>query len=214
MAKKNRVLGGFLQATNYLNSHLNSDEVPLYRAHLSWIPIFVHQIPFLLFGGIIGGIVWAITNNFLIGLAVYIAFSIIGIFSQIGLIYRNISTDILITNHGLHSKKKLIAVADDRFTRHQYINDVELDFHGIFQRMFEYGTCTVPTIGDTDSTYIFKNLAKPETFKQAMRAIRTKYGNGSSLPFEGQVNQQQTQLEMDKQTNEENSSRRRRKKDK
>lgn len=173
-----RVYKGFLQTTGYLNSHLNVDEVPLYRAHLSWIPVFIHQIPFMLAGGAIGGLVWGLMNDFLLGFGIYTLAFVIGMISQIPQVYANIATDILITNQGVHSKKKLVAVQDDKFTQHQYLNDVELDYRSVFQRIFEYGTVKVVTIAGSDENYEFKNLAKPATFKQAVRAIKNKYPDG------------------------------------
>ena len=50
MAKEstNRVAKGYLQTTRYFNNSLNPGEEMLYRAHLSWIPVFVWQIPFMM----------------------------------------------------------------------------------------------------------------------------------------------------------------------
>lgn len=173
----NRMKKGFLQATNYLNSHLNPGEIALYRAHLSWIPIFIHQIPFMLVGGIIGGLVWGITNDFLIGSAIFIIAGIIGVLSQIPQCYKNIATDILITSQGVHSKTKLIAVEDDQFTGYGYINDAELNYHSIIQRFLQYGEVKISTVSGTEDDYVFKNLAKPMTFKRACRAAQQRFLN-------------------------------------
>lgn len=168
---------GFLQATNYLNSHLNQDEFPLYRAHLSWIPVFIHQVPFMLVGSVIGGAVWGILGDFFLGCGIALIAWVIGFLSQIGQIYRNIATDILLTNQGLHSKHKLFAVEDDQFSRYGYFNDAVLDYNSILQRLFQYGDVEVNTIGD-GADYIFKSLAKPQAFKSAVRAAQQKYGMG------------------------------------
>lgn len=180
MAKNNgnRMQNGFLQATNYLNSHLNPGETPLYRAHLSWIPVFIHQIPFMLAGGLIGGLVWGITNDFFMGLLIFILAEVIGVLSQLPQCYRNIATDILITDQGIHSKKKLVAVEDDQFARFQFINDAELTYNSILQRILQYGQVEVSLISGSEDDYIFKNLAKPMTFKNALRAAQQRFING------------------------------------
>lgn len=168
---------GFLQATNYLNSHLNADEVPLYRAHLSWIPVFVHQVPFMILGGIIGGIVWGITGNFLLGCAIQLGAWGVGIVAQLHQIYKNIATDILLTNQGVHSKYKLFAVEDDQFTRYAYVNDAELSYNSVFQRLLEYGDVKISTISGADDDYTFKCVAKPMSLKRAVRAAQNKYNS-------------------------------------
>lgn len=181
---------GFLQATNYLNSHLNTDEVPIYRAHLSWIPVFVRQVPFMIIGGIVGGIAWGVTNDFLLGIFIQLVAWAIGAIAQIGQIYHNISTDILLTNQGIHSKRKLFAVEDDQFARYQYINDAELSYNSIFQRLLEYGDIEIITMGgrqsDDNSDYVFKCLAKPAALKAAVRAAQNKYNSNASMPIPSQ----------------------------
>lgn len=168
---------GFLQATNYLNSHLNSDEVPLYRAHLSWIPVFIHQVPFMILGGIIGGIAWGVTGDFILGCTIQLAAWGIGIIAQFHQIYKNIATDILLTNQGIHSKYKLFAVEDDQFTRYVYVNDAELSYNSIFQRLLEYGDIEISTISGSDDDYVFKCVAKPMSLKRAVRAAQNKYNS-------------------------------------
>lgn len=178
-APENKMMKGFLQATKYLNEHLNPGETPIYRAHLSWIPCFIHQIPFMLVGGIAGGVAWGITTDFFLGTAVFAGAWVLGVLSQLPQCYKNISTDILITNQGIHSKKKLFAVEDDQFSRYGYINDAELTYGTVFQRMFQYGQIKVSTVGGGgESNYEFKNLAKPATFKNALRAAQQKFGGG------------------------------------
>lgn len=168
---------GFLQATNYLNSHLNSDEVPLYRAHLSWIPVFVHQVPFMILGGIIGGIVWGVTGDFVLGCTIQLAAWGIGIIAQFHQIYKNIATDILLTNQGIHSKYKLFAVEDDQFTRYMYVNDAELSYNSVFQRLLEYGDIEISTISGEKDDYVFKCVAKPMSLKRAVRAAQNRYNS-------------------------------------
>lgn len=170
-----KMMKGFLQATKYLNTHLNADEYPLYRAHLSWIPVFFRQVPFILIGGIAGGITWGVVGDFFIGAAVFLAAWVIGLISQFHQIYKNIATDILLTNQGIHSKYKLFAVEDDQFSRYDYVNDATLSYDSIMQRLFEYGQIKIDTVG-TDANFEFSCLAKPKTLKAAVRAAQSKYG--------------------------------------
>lgn len=165
---------GFLQATKYLNEHLNPGEHPIFRAHLSWIPIFVRQIPFMLVGSLIGGVVGGVMGNLLIGVAIALGIWIIGALAQVGQIYKNIATDILLTNQGIHSKRKLFAVEDDQFSRYAVINDARLTYNSIFQRMFQYGDIEIETIGN-DANFEYKCLAKPMAFKQAVRAAQQRF---------------------------------------
>lgn len=173
---------GFLQATNYLNSHLNADEVPLYRAHLSWIPVFIRQVPFMIAGGIVGGVAWGITGDFMLGMTIQLVAWLIGIIGQANQIYRNISTDILLTNQGIHSKRKLFAVEDDQFSRYGYVNDAELTYNSVMQRMLEYGDVKISTMGGAvdDGDYVFKCVAKPMELKRAVRAAQQKYNSAMS----------------------------------
>lgn len=173
-------LKGFLQATRYLDSHLNNGEVPIYRAHLSWIPLCIHQIPFMLIGGVTGGLAWTISNSFITGSSITLMILIIGILSQLPQAYRNFTTDILLTNQGIHSKTKLIAVKDDQFTRHAYINDAELNYDTIWKRIFKYGDVDVTTLAGCDDSYHFDNLARPMLFKNAVREAQQKYSAGSN----------------------------------
>lgn len=182
-----RLKGGFLQATKYLNSHLNKGEYIIYRAHLSWIPCFINQIPFMLAGGIIGGIAWGVTDSFLVGSNVVMIATLLGILSQLPTIYRNIVTDIVITNQGLHSKHGLIMVQDDQFTPHNRINDAEIDINSIAQRVFRYANVSIVTIAGDDNGYEFKKLAKPHVFKQAVRQAGQTYGHGGGYPFDARA---------------------------
>lgn len=176
--KVNRMKKGFLQATNYLNTHLNEGEVPIYRAHLSWIPVFTRQIPFMIIGGILGGIAWGSTGDFVIGSGIFTGAFIIGALSQIHRIYVNIATDILLTNQGIHMKENLIAVENNKFARYNRINDAELNYRSILQRAFDYGDVAVITIGGApDDSYDFKGVAKAGVFQEAVRTAITKYNS-------------------------------------
>lgn len=180
---RRRLSKGFLQATKYLNSHLNSGEYIIYRAHLSWVPVFMNQVPFMLAGGLIGGIAWGITGSFLVGNNIQLIAFAIGLLCQCPQIYKNIVTDIVITNQGIHSKHGFIMVQDDQFTRHNYINDAEIDINSIWQRLFNYANVTITTIAGTDDIYEFQKLSKPHVFKQAVRQAQHTFGNGGT-PFD------------------------------
>ena len=184
---KNRVERGYLQTTKYFNNSLNPKEQMLYRAHLSWIPVFARQIPFMLIGGLAGGISWGVTANFMFGLSVFAGICIIGIISQFPRIWTNIGTDILITNQGLHAKRGVFVVKDDRFTRLNMLDDSDIDYATFFQRVFQYGNVEVKTVAGDDSFYNFKGLARPITFKNTLRAAQNKYLGSSTAPFERQA---------------------------
>ena len=184
---KTRVEKGYLQRTSYFNKHLNPDEKMLYRAHLSWIPVFAWQIPFMLIGGLAGGIAWGVTTSFLFGVSVFGGICILGIISQFPRIWNNIGTDILLTNQGLHSKRGVFIVKDDRFTRLNMLDDSDIDFATFFQQIFQYGNVEIKTIAGDGAFYDFKGLARPVTFKNTVRAAQNKYLSGSSAPFERQA---------------------------
>ena len=189
MAKEstNRVAKGYLQTTRYFNNSLNPGEEMLYRAHLSWIPVFVWQIPFMMAAGVFGGLAWGISTNFLLGVAVFIGIMIFGIISQFPRIWTNIGTDILLTNQGLHSKRGVFIVKDDRFTRLNMLDDSDIDYGSFFQRVFKYGNVEIKTIAGADAFYSFKGLARPVTFKNTVRAAQNKYVSGGGGTFEEQA---------------------------
>lgn len=176
MNDRRNIEKGYLQTTKYLNNSLNQNEQILYRAHLSWIPLFVRQIPFMLIGGIVGGVFAGISNNLLFGLLLFMGICFIGVLSQIPAILKNIGTDILLTNQGLHTKRGIIVVKDDRFSKLNMIDNSDIDYNSIFGRIFKYGNVEIRTIsGGADALYGFKNLARPATFKNSVRAAQQRF---------------------------------------
>ena len=137
--------------------------------------------------GVIGGLAWGISTNFWLGIAVFFVIMAAGIISQFRRIWTNIGTDILLTNQGLHSKRGVFIVKDDRFTRLNMLDDSDIDYGSFFQRVFKYGNVEIKTIAGADAFYSFKGLARPVTFKNTVRAAQNKYVSGGGGTFEEQA---------------------------
>ena len=170
---KTRVEKGYLQRTSYFNKHLNPDEKMLYRAHLSWIPVFAWQIPFMLIGGLAGGIAWGVTTSFLFGVSVFGGICILGIISQFPRIWNNIGTDILLTNQGLHSKRGVFIVKDDRFTRLNMLDDSDIDFATFFQQIFQYGNQATMNTGG------YQQRPQQQPISREKDTLHNRRGGGS-----------------------------------
>ena len=157
----------------YIDKQLVEDEDILYRAHLSWIPVILHIIPFAIIGSAVSGLLWSL---FGLGIAILglLLFILIGFISQTGRIIRNLSVDIVVTNQRIHSKEGLINVKNDREASLSRVDDSDIDFHSIWNRLFKFGDLEVRTIGG-EAFFKFQDISRPRLLKRAINEAKDTY---------------------------------------
>lgn len=161
--------------TKYLDDQMIDDEHPLYRTHISWIPVLTHEFPYWIIGGAVGGIAWGITDNFLIGLAGFLISVLLGFFLQIRLIMRVLSIDIVVTNKFVRYKEGIITIDESPSKPLQRIDSTDVDLDkNIWQRILKYGDFTLNSISGEDSLYI-KDVARPRSLKRCIDIACNKY---------------------------------------
>ncbi len=163
----------------YIDNQLTKDEVVLYRAHVSWVPIIFRFLLFVIVAIVACVLIVNFQGDSQLGLRVLLIVILIGAVVQIPAIVHNLGVDIAVTNKRLHSKHGLITVQNDRESSLSRVDDTDIDFNSIFQRIFNYGSIEIHTIG-SDSLIQFDKIAKPRLLKRAINEAKENYVKTSS----------------------------------
>ena len=175
--------------TGYLDKRLKrTGERVEYRAHLSWIPMFLSAIPMTWFVSIIAGAVMGFTGNAGYVLMTFLIGFVLILISRIPGILHNLGTDIVVTDRRLHTKQGLVDVDNDKQTPLTNIDDTISD-PTVFGRIFGYGNVTVHTFGggrQANADFMFKNVADPNELVAVINETRDKLvaRSGNTNPYD------------------------------
>ena len=157
----------------YIDRQLGDDEKVLYRAHLSWVPSGAKILLFLLIGIVVCvGIVYFTQQNRTAALALVIILAL-GIVIQVPAIIGNLGVDIVVTDKRLHSKTGVIMVKNDRESSLARVDDTDIDFNSLLQRMFNYGSIEIHTLGS--ELVHLDRVANPRALKRAINDAKACY---------------------------------------
>ena len=164
--------------------HESSDEFVIYRASRSWIPVIIRIVPVVALFCIVGGVVW---HNFGLvpGILVLLAGILLSVLMQASKIIYNLGVDIVVTNKYLRCKKNLISVTDDRSSSLSRIDDIDVDFPTVFNRIFGYGNIEIQTINGTDDFFKFNSISKPEALRSAINNAKDTYASWGDSNYTG-----------------------------
>ena len=157
----------------YIDKQLTSGETIVYRAHLSWVPIVAKILLFLVVGiAVCVAVVFFGGDNRVAALSLVII-ALLGVLIQLPAMVRNWGVDIVVTDKRLHSKTGLVAVQNDRESSLARVDDTDIDFNSVFQRLFNYGSIEIHTLGS--ELIHLENVARPRDLKKAINEAKEKY---------------------------------------
>lgn len=146
--------------TGYIDKRLKrTGERIIYRASLSWVPMFLTAIPMAWLVSLLAGAIMGMTGNPSYVVMTFVVGFILIVISKIPGIIKNIGTDIVVTDRRLHSKTGIIDVDNDHETPLTNINNTVADPTPI-GRLFGYGDVIIQTIGGNDD-FTFRNVSNP-----------------------------------------------------
>ncbi|MBO4365707.1 MAG: PH domain-containing protein [Eggerthellaceae bacterium] len=178
----------------YIDKQLTGDEQIIYRAHLSWVPIVGKILTFLLAGIIVCVCLVQFAGQGRVAAYALVAITLLGVLIQLPAIVRNLGVDIVVTDKRLHSKTGLIMVKNDRESSLARVDDTDIDFESIFERLFNYGSIEIRTLGA--ELIHFDNVAKPRQLKRRINEAKEKYVDVplAGAMYESPGDEEQTQF--------------------
>lgn len=179
-------LGENMGATGYIDKRLRrTNERVIYRAHLSWIPVFTGAIPLLAVTSLMAGAALGISKSMPICLIVFGIGLVITLLTRVPKIIRNVGTDIVVTDRRLHTKRGLINIENDRETPLTNIDDTIAD-PGPIGRLLGYGNVFIHTFGGGQGAgdeFDFPNVSDPFEFVAVINETRDNIASGGSSPY-------------------------------
>ena len=168
----------------FLDSQIGKvdNEVLLYRAHISWVPVALHMVPVLLIAGFLSGIVWGVLDNLAAGILAALIVLLLGFMTQMPYLYDIAATDIVVTNKRFMCKKGIVTIKDNRSSNLSRIDDTDVDINTVAERIFRYGDVTVQTLGSGHDFYSFTKVARPRLLVQAINEAKDKYAAWGEVP--------------------------------
>lgn len=141
------------------------DEVEVFHAKESWIPVILGGIPFILLGIAALVVAWWLFKQQAIGLMLLGAFIVVAVLSRIPRILANLDTDVIITNKRLYARTGIVDIKD-QVCDLSNISDVTVD-PSVLGRIFDYADVRVQTFaGDQD--FDLRGIAHPYEMRKAI----------------------------------------------
>lgn len=141
------------------------DEVEVFHAKESWIPVILGGIPFILLGIAALVVAWWLFKQQAIGLMLLGAFIVVAVLSRIPRILANLDTDVVITNKRLYARTGIVDIKD-QVCDLSNISDVTVD-PSVLGRIFDYADVRVQTFaGDQD--FDLRGIAHPYEMRKAI----------------------------------------------
>ncbi len=141
------------------------DEVEVFHAKESWIPVILGGIPFILLGIAALVVTWWLFKQQAIGLMLLGAFIVVAVLSRIPRILANLDTDVVITNKRLYARTGIVDIKD-QVCDLSNISDVTVD-PSVLGRIFDYADVRVQTFaGDQD--FDLRGIAHPYEMRKAI----------------------------------------------
>lgn len=141
------------------------DEVEVFHAKESWIPVILGGIPFILLGIAALVVAWWLFKQQTIGLMLLGASVVVAVLSRIPRILANLDTDVVITNKRLYARTGIVDIKD-QVCDLSNISDVTVD-PSVLGRIFDYADVRVQTFaGDQD--FDLRGIAHPYEMRKAI----------------------------------------------
>lgn len=141
------------------------DEVEVFHAKESWIPVILGGIPFILLGIAALVVAWWLFKQQTIGLMLLGASVVVAVLSRIPRILANLDTDVIITNKRLYARTGIVDIKD-QVCDLSNISDVTVD-PSVLGRIFDYADVRVQTFaGDQD--FDLRGIAHPYEMRKAI----------------------------------------------
>jgi uncharacterized membrane protein YdbT with pleckstrin-like domain len=141
------------------------DEVEVFHAKESWIPVILGGIPVILLGIAALVVAWWLFKQQTIGLMLLGASVVVAVLSRIPRILANLDTDVIITNKRLYARTGIVDIKD-QVCDLSNISDVTVD-PSVLGRIFDYANVRVQTFaGDQD--FDLRGIAHPYEMRKAI----------------------------------------------
>lgn len=159
----------------YIQNRMAHGERVIYTGSVSWIPLILSTMLFLVLLSAFSGVAWGFTNNFAVVPIVYVVGILAWCVISIRPILYNVGAEMVITNTHLHSKTGIIRIDNDREATLDRIDRVDVDMHSLTQRFFDYGDIEFQTVGSDTGFFLFKRVSHPYAMKDAYNSARLDY---------------------------------------
>ena len=141
------------------------DEVEVFHAKESWVPIILGTLPYILIGSIALIVCTTLLLNPLIGAIIFAASIVLALITRFPLIVANLDTDVVVTDKRLYARTGIIDIKD-QVTDLADVSDVTVD-PTVFGRIFDYADVTIQTYAG-ESDFVLKRIAHPYDMRSAI----------------------------------------------
>lgn len=124
------------------------DEVEVFHAKESWVPVVLGCIPILILGIAAFVVAWRVFNNMQVGLILLGISVAVAIVTRVPRIVANLDTDVVVTDRRLYARTGIVDIRD-QVCDLSNISDVTVD-PSVFGRVFDYADVRVQTHAGED----------------------------------------------------------------
>lgn len=124
------------------------DEVEVFHAKESWVPVVLGCIPILILGIAAFVVAWRVFNNMQVGLILLGISVVVAIATRVPRIVANLDTDVVVTDRRLYARTGIVDIRD-QVCDLSNISDVTVD-PTVFGRLFDYADVRVQTHAGED----------------------------------------------------------------
>ena len=140
------------------------DEVEVFHAKESWVPLILGAIPFILVG-IAGLLVSSAMLNPVLGAIILAVALVAALVTRIPQMLANLDTDVIVTDKRLYSRTGIIDIKD-QVCDLDNISDVTVD-PNLFGRLFDYADIRIQTYAG-DSDFVLHHIAHAYDMRAAI----------------------------------------------
>ena len=140
------------------------DEVEIFHAKESWVPLVLGCITIILIG-VAGFLIGSLVATPVVGSLVLVAAIVVALLTRIPKIIENLDTDVVVTDKRLYSRTGIFDIKD-QVCDLDNISDVTVD-PDFFGRMFDYADIRIQTYAG-ESDFDLRHIAHPYEMRSAI----------------------------------------------
>lgn len=143
----------------------NPDEVEVFHAKESWVPLVLGGIPIIILGILVCIILWRFFDKMQIGLIVLGVSVVVAIVTRIPRIFANLDTDVIVTDKRLYARTGIVDIKD-QVCDLSNVSDVTVD-PSVFGRLFDYADVRIQTYAG-ESDFELRSIAHAYDMRSAI----------------------------------------------
>ena len=155
----------------------NPDEVEVFHAKESWVPLVLGGIPIIVLGILLWVVAWRLFDKMQIGLIILGVSVVVAIVTRIPRIIANLDTDVIVTDKRLYARTGIVDIKD-QVCDLSNVSDVTVD-PSVFGRLFDYADVRIQTYAG-ESDFELRSIAHAYDMRGAIsRGADASRGAGS-----------------------------------